>query len=337
MGGFIMYSTNSKEEAIIKLVGRLSLEFPEMDQLQARNAIEEILYKYSITPEETSLVASDIEDKLQMYLAVKRLDGLSKKTLYNYHLNLLEFASFIKKPISTVNVTDIRMYLAYRCRDMKPSSTNAQISILKSFFGWLHNEEYIPKNPMVKVHPTKEPKRLRHALTEEEIELLRQACITDGEKSIIEFLISTGTRLSELVGVNKEDINWYEMSLTVIGKGNKERKVYFSTKAKILLQKYLESRHDETPALFVSEKLPHGRLGGRSIEKELKNIALRASFDKSIFPHLLRHSFATHKINSGMPLHILQNLMGHESADTTIQIYAELNEENIKHEYKKIS
>lgn len=331
-----MYSTTSKDEVVIKLIGKLSLEFPELDQLKVRVIAEEVLYKYDVLPQETGLVVSDIEDKLQMYLAVKKLDGLSKKTLYNYQLSLLNFASFIKKPIAAVNVMDIRMFLAVRCKDMKASSVNGQISTLKSFFSFLHNEEYITKNPMVKIKQTKEPKRVRHAMSEEEVELLRQACKTDREKALIELLISSGTRLSEVVGINIENINWYEMSLYVIGKGNKERKVYFSTKAKILLKKYLNSRTDTSPALFVSSKKPHGRLGGRAIEREIKKIATRAGFEKSVFPHLFRHSFATHKLNSGMSLPVLQRLMGHESPDVTL-IYAELSEDNIKHEYKKIS
>ncbi len=228
------------------------------------------------------------------------------------------------------------MFLAVRCKNMKATSVNGQISILKSFFGWLHDEEYIPKNPAKKLKQTKEPKRLRHAMTEEEVELLRQASKTDREKALVEFLISTGCRLSEVVGVNKDDLNWHEMSLNVIGKGNKERKVYFSTKAKILLKKYLLTRKDDNEALFVTSKRPHGRLGGRSVQREIKKIANRAGLNKSVYPHLFRHSFATCKINSGMPLPVLQHIMGHESPSTT-QVYAQLSEENIKYEYKKIS
>jgi integrase/recombinase XerD len=331
-----MYSTTSKEEVIIKLVGKLSLEFPELDQLKVRNLAEEVLYKYDVLPTETALVASDIEEKLQIYLAVKKLEGLSQKTLKNYEYQLLIFASYIKKPIATVNAMDIRMYLANRCKDLKAGSVNGQISILKTFFAWLLNEEYIPKNPMTKIKNTKEPKRLRHALNDEEVELLRQACESDREKAIVEFLISTGCRLSEVVSVNKSDINWNEMSLFVIGKGNKERKVYFSVKAKILLLKYIKSRKDDDPALFVAGKYPFARMGGRSIQREIHKIAERAGFDKSIFPHLFRHSFATHSLNAGMSLPVLQHILGHEDPSTT-QIYAELSEENIKHEYKRIS
>ncbi|NFS21390.1 integrase [Clostridium botulinum] len=330
-----MHST-SKEEVVIKLVGKLSLEFPEINQLKVRDIVEEVLYKYSILPEETGLVTSDIEEKLQIYLASKKLDGLSLKTLKNYEYNLLIFANHLRKPLGTINTMDLRMFLAVRCKNLKQTSVNGQISILKSFFGWLHDEEYIPKNPSKKLKQTKEPKRLRHALSEEEVELLRQAAKTDREKALVEFLVSTGCRLSEVVGVDKLDIDWNEMSLFVIGKGNKERKVYFNVKTKICLKKYLNKRKDNNEALFVTSKRPHARLSGRSIQREIKKIAKRAEIDKSIYPHLFRHSFATCKINSGMPLPVLQHIMGHENPSTT-QVYAQLSEENIKYEYKKIS
>lgn len=331
-----MYSTSSKDEVVIKLVGKLSLEFSDLDQFKVRNIVEEVLYKYNIMPTETALVSSDVEEKLQIYLATKKLDGLSHRTLRNYNYQLLILASHLVKPLSTITTMDLRMYLAARCKNMKPSSVNGQISILKSFFSWLSDEEYIPKNPAAKLKQTKEPKRVRHALNDEELEFLRQACETDREKALIEFLISTGCRLSEVVGVDKDAIDWHEMSLYVIGKGDKERKVYFNVRTKILLSKYLELRRDDTPALFTASKYPYGRLGGRSIEREIKKIAAKAKFDKSIFPHLFRHSFATSRINNGMPLHIIQHLMGHETPATT-QIYAKISEENVRHEYKRIS
>lgn len=327
--------TNVKDEIVIRLVGKLTQEFPEIEQLKARFIVEEVLYKYDITPQETALVASDIEDKIQIYIASKRLDGLSEKTLKNYNYELIKFASCLVKPISTVTAIDLRMYIAARCKNMKASSTNGQITILKSFFSWLFDEEYIPKNPMSKIKQTKEPKRVRQPLSDEEIELLRQACRTNREMAIVEFLISTGCRLAEIVGINISDIDWHEMSLLVIGKGNKQRKVYFNVKTKILLQNYIKSRKGDDPALFTSIRFPFKRIGNRAIEREIDKITKRAGFDKSVYPHLFRHSFATHNINSGMPLHIIQALMGHESTSTTL-VYAKLNEENIRHEYKKI-
>lgn len=331
-----MYSSNAKDEVVIKLVGKLSMEFTEIDQLKVRAIVEEVLYKYSILPEETALMTSDIEEKIQIYLATKKLDGLSSKTIKNYNYNLIKFASHLRKPLAAITTMDLRMYLAARCKNMKASSKNNQISILKAFFGWLHDEDYIPKNPAAKLKQTKEPKRLRNALSEEEVELIRQACITDREKALVEFIYSSGARLSEIVGVDISALNWHEQTLRVIGKGDKEREVCFSTKAKILLKKYLKSREDNNEALFVAGKYPYNRLGGRSIEREISKIAKRAGLDKGVFPHLLRHSYATHKLNSGMPLHILQGLMGHETPSTT-QIYAKTSRENMIHEYRKIS
>ena len=255
---------NAKDEVIIKLVGKLTLEFPELNQLKVREIAEEVLYKYEVTPLETALVATDVEQRLQIYIACKRLDGLSEKTLKNYKQDLTIFAGYIRKPISNVNTMDLRMFLAQRCKNLKPSSTNTQISILKSFFGWLASEEYIPRNPAAKIKLTKEPKHLRHPLTDEEIENLRQACEylkkpleKDRSKALLEFLNSTGCRLSEITNIDVCQINWYEMSLNVIGKGSKERKVYFNVKAKVLLKKYLKDRKGNGEALFISLKAPY--------------------------------------------------------------------------------
>lgn len=335
-----MYSTNCNEESVIKIIGKITQQFSEFEvfekQIELRKVIEEVLYEYEVKTKETALVSSDIDEKAAIFLATKKLDGLSNKTLKNYNYILARFSASLKKPVSSIDTMDLRRYLAGIGNKIKANSVNAIISCLKSFFGWLMTEEYIYKNPMLKIKTTKIPKRLRHAMTDEEVELLRQACKTIREKALIEFLISSGCRLSEVVNIDKEDINWNERSLNVIGKGNKERKVYFSVKAKILLKKYIASRNDICPALFVSCRNPHGRLGGRAIEREIQKIAKRAEFDKSVYPHLFRHSFATHSINSGMPIHVLQHIMGHESTATT-EIYAELSDENIMHEYKRIS
>lgn len=337
---FEEYGKDSSGEAVIKIVGKLGLEFPDLKndlqkQIKIRNIVEEILYNYTVTTKETSLVATDTEDKIKIYLDTKKLEGTKDSTIKLYRYNLLKFSNCLRMPLSTVKTGDLRMYLAVRCKNLKQTSTNGQITTLKTFFQWLQNEEYIPKNPALKLKQVKQSKRLRHALSDEEVELLRQACKTDRQKALVEFLVSTGCRLSEVVQVNIDKIDWHEMSLFVIGKGDKERKVYFSVKAKILIQNYLKTRKGNSNALFISSKYPYNRLHGRAIEKEIKKIALTAGFDKSIYPHIFRHSFGTHNINAGMPLSILQQLMGHSSPQTTL-IYSEISQDNIKHEYKKI-
>ena len=326
----------ANNEVIIRMVGKLTLEFPDIDLLKVRGIIEETLYKYDVVPQETGLCISDVEDRLQIYLAVKKLDGLAIGTLKNYKENILKFSSMLRKPLAAVTTMDLRMFLANRCKNMKPSSTNEQIFILKSFFSWLLIEEYIPKNPTSKLKPTKVPSRLREALTVDEVEILRQRCETIREKALLEFTYSTGARLAEIQGVNIEDIDWHNKILKVIGKGNKERIICFNTKTRYLLKEYLLTRTDNNCALFITSKAPHNRLGKRSIEREIENIAKRANLGKAIYPHLLRHSIATHLLAAGMSLHNVQALLGHSDPKTT-QIYAETSIENVVYEYKRIS
>lgn len=334
------FTSTSNEEAVIKIIGKVTQEFSEFEDFQKqiilRRLLDEVLYDYEVRTKVTALVASDIEEKMQIFFASKRLEGMSKKTEKNYRYILTKFAGYLRKPVSSITTMDMRMYLSYVGQNVKPGTINALMYCFKSFFSWLTDNEYIYKNPMHKLKATKIPKRLRHALNEEEIELLREACRTSRERSLIELLVSSGIRLSEIVQLNKNTLDWHEKSFHVIGKGNKERKVYFSTKAKVLLQIYLEERKDKNECLFATCRRPYGRLGNRAVQKEIKNIAKRAGFSKSVYPHLFRHSFATHHINSGMPLPILQHILGHDSPETTL-IYAEISEDNIKHEYKKSS
>ncbi|MDP4176138.1 MAG: tyrosine-type recombinase/integrase [Bacteroidota bacterium] len=331
-----MYSTSGKDEVVIKIIGKLTLEFPELDQIKVRNVIEEVLYKYDVLPQETSLVASDIDDKLSMYLAVRRLEGLSERTLKNTNYEIVKFSQHVIKPLITVNTTDLRVYLAVRCKGLQQNTTNTVMSYIKKFFSWLFEEGYIPTNPAGRLKRTKEPKRIKQPLSKKEIEQLRLACTSLREKALINFLYATGCRLSEITNINKDDICWSERTLFVIGKGDKQREVCFDQAAELHLQNYLSSRTDSSDALFVTERRPYGRLGNRAIQKMIKNIAKRAGINKSVHPHLFRRTFATHKLNSGAPLNVVQGWLGHNNPATT-QIYATTSRENLIHEYRRIS
>jgi integrase/recombinase XerD len=338
-GGVNMYSTNSKDEVIIALVGRLSSEIEKLDyqdQLKVRAIAEEVLYKYDIVPQETALVTSDIEERMQMYLAVGRLEGLSKKTLKNYEYEITKLASCLIKPLAAINTTDLRMYLAARCKNLQPGSTNSVISYLKTFFSWLHIEGYIPIDPSVKIKRVKEPERVKQPLNKREIEQLKIACVKPREKALIYFLYATGCRLGEVININKSDINWSERTLFVIGKGDKQREVCFDQAAEVHLQNYLNSRTDDCEALFVTEKRPFRRLQDRGIQAAIHKIAARTSIQVSVHPHLFRRTFATHKLNSGAPLNVVQGWLGHSDPATT-QIYATTSRENLVHEYRRTS
>ncbi len=182
----------------------------------------------------------------------------------------------------------------------------------------------------------KEPKpesRIPKFLTEEEIELLREACDSTFEKALFEFMYSTGCRIGEVVNLDRNSINFSEQSVIVFGKGKKEREVYFNTWCSIWLKRYLEQRTDDQQALFVTIRAPH-RMSIAQMRYVIKQISKRAGINKSIHPHQLRHSYATTLINNGAPLEVIQNLMGHEKSETT-RVYAYLSGHLRRELYKK--
>ena len=163
---------------------------------------------------------------------------------------------------------------------------------------------------------------------------MREHCKTKRERALLEAFYSTGCRLEEMQQLNKDDIDWTDMSARVIGKGNKERVVYLSIRAAYHLKQYLASRKDDCLALFITERKPYRRLGHRQIQKDIKNIGARAGFGDKVHPHVLRHTFATLLLDNGAELSEVQHLLGHESPVTT-QGYTNVTEEKKRQAHKK--
>lgn len=297
--------------------------------------IKEILKEYIVSKEGES--NGNLMKRIEHFLSAKRIDGLSEKTLQEYNCKLRIFSGRIHKQANRITTDDIRDYVGYlsRERGLKDSSIQTHINTLRSFFGWMDTEDIIKKNPMRKIKTSKlDRKSTRHPLTQEELEMLRNGCRTEKEKALVEFLVSSGCRLSEVVGIRLDQINWQERKVVVKGKGNKERTVYFSVRAKIMLQAYIESRHGGT-ALFTSRRTPYGAMGARAIQKALQKIGEQAQEPRRIHPHLMRHTFATQAINSGMDITVIQHLLGHTDPKTTL-IYAELSSRAIQYEYERV-
>lgn len=323
-----------EDEVTIKLIGKITLEYPNIDQLKLRDIIGMVLNNYNITSKETSLIVSDIEEKIHLYIAVKKLDNLSAKTLYNYQLQLLNFASFIHKSVSLISTMDIRIYLACKSQKIQPTSMVTIIDILKSFFGWLKSEDVILKDPMKNIKNTKVPQKLKDPLTIEELEILRQNCEDKRGRALLEVLYATGCRVSEVKNMNKNDLDYNTLTIKVFGKGSKERIVCFSPRTKLFLKQYLDSRIDNDEALFVTKKYPIHRMSVRSIESTIKKIANKSGVKKNVFPHLLRSSMATLSLRNGASIYSIQKLLGHSSVNTT-ERYAISSEEYIHNEYDK--
>lgn len=159
-------------------------------------------------------------------------------------------------------------------------------------------------------------------------------CETDREKAMVEVLYSTGCRISEVQQMNINDIDFQNQSIRVIGKGDKERTVFFNVKALIYLKKYLNSRTDDDPALFVSMAKPHRRITVRTFQREIKKVAERAAVKKNVHPHVFRHTLATLMLENGADITTVQDVLGHASPKTTM-IYAQRSEQKKAENYRR--
>jgi site-specific recombinase XerD len=204
---------------------------------------------------------------------------------------------------------------------------------LSSFFTWLENENYVVRSPLRKIHKIKADKKIKETISDEGLERLRNACENQRDRAMLEILISTGMRVSELIGLDRADINFTERECVVFGKGSKERTVYLDARAKIHIQLYLESRDDDNPALFVELLKPHDRLGIAGTEIRMRELGKKAGVAK-IHPHKFRRTMATIAIDKGMPIEQVQRLLGHEKIDTTL-MYAMVNQANVKNSHRK--
>mgnify|MGYP000737159690 CR=1 FL=1 len=264
-----------------------------------------------------------LSEAWEAYAADKRLLGYSPHTLRAYRLqSTLLIRHLGDIDIQEVTFEQLKKYLASQ-EHLKPASIGHRVRFLKSLFKWAHDEGFITANPASKLREPKMGTRLPKALSEEDVELLREACETPLEHALIEFLYTTGCRIGEVARLNRNAIDWETRSVVVRGKGDKEREVYFTIKCGIWLKRYLKQRKDNDVALFVTERKPH-RMSIAQIRYIIKRVARRAGIQTSVYPHKLRHSYATHLLNNGAPLEGIQTLLGHSKLETT-RLYAQLS------------
>ena len=291
---------------------------------------------YGITVSETEETASEgTFDALAAFVAAKRIEGCSEKTLHYYEKTIRDLLSSIRKSAQQITTEDLRLYLTeYQTQRKTCKVTIDNIRrILSSFFSWLEDEDYIVKSPARRIHKVKTAKIVKDTYTDEALEQMRDNCGNLRDLAIIDILASTGMRVGEMVVLNREDINFTERECVVLGKGNKERMVYFDARTKIHLQNYLNSRTDRDPALFVSLRTPFQRLQIGGVENMLRTLGRRLKLPK-VHPHKFRRTLATSAIDKGMPIEQVQQLLGHQKIDTTMH-YAMVKQQNVKLAHRK--
>ncbi len=319
------------ENAICRILNDMS----ECLDVQQMRRLQECLLKYLQRTDQEITREIDNKEYLDMFVAAKRIEGCSERTIEYYRSTIQNMLLDIKTPVRQITTEDLREYLTqYQVKNNCGRVTIDNIRRnLSSFFSWLEDEDHILKSPIRRIHKVRTGTRVKETFSDENIEVMRDNCKNIRDLAIIDLLYSAGIRVGELVNLNKADINFEERECVVYGKGNKERRVYFDARAKIHLQEYLKSRTDRNEALFVTLDKPSERLKISGVEIRLRNLGRRLNIEK-VHPHKFRRSMATKAIDKGMPIEQVQRLLGHQQIDTTMH-YAMVNQSNVKNSHRK--
>lgn len=272
---------------------------------------------------------------LESFLIAKEVEGCSPKTLAYYESTISKMNAALAKPYTQLTTDDLRKYLSNY--EVKRGTSKVTIDnirrIFSSFFSWLEDEDYIVKSPARRIHHVKAPALVKETLSDEDLEALRDGCRCERDLAIIDMLASTGMRVGELVRLDRADLDLHERECLVLGKGNKQRPVYFDARTKLHLKNYLASRTDDNPALFVSLSGRRERLSISGVELRLRQLGRRL-LPQRVHPHKFRRTLATNAIDKGMPVEQVQKLLGHARIDTTMH-YAMVNQNNVKASHRR--
>lgn len=276
-------------------------------------------------------------EKFLRYLEIEK--NASEHTTLNYRLDLEEFRAFLKDiEVEKVDYLFVRKYLAHlREKNLMVRTVSRKLSSLRSFFRFLVKDGYLKINPTDAIVSPKQEKTLPKFLTEEQtVQLIEAPDVSTlkglRDHAIFETLYSTGMRISELLRMKENDIDFISGTLKVFGKGKKERLLPIGDRAMRAIRNYLEKRNVSTNVIFLNKnKKP---LGARGVRKVMDDYIRKISLKIHISPHTLRHSFATHLLNRGADLRCVQELLGHANLSTT-QIYTHLTTDKLKSVYEK--
>lgn len=277
------------------------------------------------------------------YLSVERT--LARRTIHEYEQDLRLFLDYLEPffqedlTLATVDARTVREFLAFLRNRKKytPSALNRKIASIKGYFRFLEAEGHITSSPMQRISSAKEGRLLPKVMSEQEVKVFLEQ---PGEKlspelvardqAILELFYSAGIRLSELVGLNLQDIDWEKLHLRVTGKGNKQRFVFLTTTSAQCIQEYLKQRSHKSEALFLNRF--GKRLSTRAVQILFRGRLNQAQLQRQASPHTLRHSFATHMLEGGSDLVTIKELLGHESLSTT-QIYTNISRRKMREVY----
>lgn len=328
---------NFANEFISKLDGKISDE-------ALRTVLQELQVfasNYDINQRETHVVPyqSNIPDCYRVYMVAKKIEGMSPESMKTYNFYLTDFFEHINRPFEQVTTNDIRIYLyeTQKRTGISNRTLDGKRLVINTFMDWCWKEGYIQNNPCASIKPIKFEEKPREPLSNMELEIVRDACENYRDKAMIELFYSTGCRLSEMVNLKISDIDFASKEVHLFGKGSKHRTSYLNAKAEYMLKKYFElerSKESISDSVFVIFRKPYNGMHKGAIYARVKAIQKRSGIERSLFPHLLRHTMATDALNRGMNVAEVKEILGHEKLDTTM-IYAKISHDSVKFNHKR--
>lgn len=313
------------------------IKFDSEDAKYLLNSLYMVLDEYEIEQRTTEVGFADNSnfDLLQQFLASKAIEGCSQKTIEQYCREMKAFDLEIGLNYNDVTSSNIRNYLAKKkIKGCKDTTIRNSRSYLSSVFGWLYNNRLIQNNPIDSISPIKCAKVERYSYSDVEMMNIKECCNNIRDKALVEFMFCTGCRISEIVALNQDDIDYYNKSFTVkCGKGKKDRIVFFTDVCLMRLKEYLSSRNDNCEALFVTNRKPYKRIGTSSVRKSLRKLGQENNIN-NVHPHRFRRTFATSLIDKGMGIEQVSMLLGHTSIATT-QNYYDNSRADVQANYNK--
>ena len=274
----------------------------------------------------------EFNEMLDAFLSAKKVEGRSQNTIRHYGYILGKLRDDTTIPINNYTVFTLRSWLSKeQSRGVSDRTLKGYREVFSSFFGWLYKEGLLKSNPCANVGPIKYQKKVLHPYSDIDLECLKESCCCTRDKAIISFLLSTGCRVSEVCGLNRENIDFRNMECTVLGKGNKERTVFIDNVTAMLLNRYFRERTDISEALFVGRSSE--RLSPNGVRAMLNRTAEKAHVEH-VHPHRFRRTLATNLIDHGMQIQDVASILGHEKLDTTMT-YVYIDKNNVKNAYRK--
>ena len=324
---------NAKQTFLNQVRSRAAEELTAADMDRLMAILSDVLEGFRVEELKTDSWTANDDDLIASFVSSLNVQGRSQKTIERYVYVISRFMKAANTTTRSVTVYHIRDWLAAeKKRGIQESTLEGNRTVLSSYFSWLFREGLIEKNPITNVGVIKVPKKQKKTYSDIDFEKLNQCCESIRNRAIIHFLRSTGCRISEMCGLDRDMVDLEALECVVHGKGNKDRTVYLDPVAGMLLAEYLKQRTDTSPALFAVMR-GQERIQPNGVRVMLKQLGRIAGVDH-VHPHKFRRTLATDLARHGMPIQEVANLLGHEKLDTTMR-YVVLNKEETKYNYRR--